>query len=167
MTHAELVKRAAKWLQGRGCSVVATEIVSGRETPDAIGWRRASSTLIECKATRADFRADQKKFFRKHDRYGLGSSRYYMAPAGLLLCIDEVPSKWGFLEVHGQRVMVVRRSEPFPSHDKGREIKLLLSCIRRIGQTTPKGVSVRFYTYQTKCTATLGVADVENCEDPE
>jgi hypothetical protein len=149
---------------------VATEVVSGRETPDAIGWRQThppASVLIECKASRADFRADQKKFFRVHDRYGIGKSRYYMAPAGILT-LDDIPRRWGFLEVHGTRVRVIRRSEPFPDHDKGQEIRLLLSCIRRIGQAAPEGVSVRCYTYRTKNTATLGVAeDGENSEDPD
>lgn len=147
--------------------MVTTEIVSGRETPDAIGWRQThppASVLIECKASRADFRADQKKFFRKHDRYGIGQSRHYMAPAGILT-LEDIPRRWGFLEVHGTRIMVVRRSEPFPDYDKSQEIRLLLSCIRRIGQNAPEGVSVKFYTYQTKRTATLGVA--EDAENPE
>lgn len=162
MTHADLVARAAQWLHARRCVVVVTELRSGHETPDAMGWRQAFSTVIECKASRADFRADAKKFFRKHEYLGLGYSRYYMTPPGLIR-EDEIPSGWGLLEAHATRVKVVRRSQPFPDRAIDSEVKMLLSCIRRIGQTAPVGVSVKFYTYRTKNTTTLGVT--ENDED--
>ena len=66
MTHAQLVERAVRWLRAYRCGVVLSEqaCVSG-EMPDAIGWKRAShSVLVECKVTRADFLADRGKPFR-------------------------------------------------------------------------------------------------------
>ena len=49
--------------------------------------------------------------------------------------------------------------ERFGREDKSmrNEQQLLISCIRRIGQLTPKGVSVKAYYCQTKCTATVGI----------
>ena len=59
--HAKLAKRAAQWLR-RNHEIVITEISGGSETPDAIGFRGNSTTLIECKASRSDFLADKRKF---------------------------------------------------------------------------------------------------------
>ncbi len=67
MTHAQLVEQAVAWLRGYRCGVVLSEqaCVSG-EMPDAIGWKRAShSVLVECKISRADFLADRDKPFRQ------------------------------------------------------------------------------------------------------
>ena len=55
MTHAQLVEKAVEWLRAYRCGVVLSEqaCVSG-EMPDAIGWKRAShSVLVECKISRA------------------------------------------------------------------------------------------------------------------
>ena len=56
MTHSQLVEKAVEWLRSYRCGVVLSEqaCVSG-EMPDAIGWKRAShSVMIECKLSRAD-----------------------------------------------------------------------------------------------------------------
>lgn len=157
MTHAEIVAVAAMWLRSKGCSVVITEMASqAGETPDALGWRAASrSILIECKASRADFLRDKKKFFRR-EGYGMGYSRYYMAPAKIIHP-DEIPPGWGLLEVHRSSIHTMRRSEPFPDADLSGEIKILISALRRVGQDPPPGLSVRFYKYKTKNRATLGI----------
>lgn len=61
MTHAELVRRALKWAQNQ-CIIAFPELVSmNYEIPDVWGYGRGRSILIECKATRADFLADQKR----------------------------------------------------------------------------------------------------------
>ena len=58
--------------------------VSG-EMPDAIGWKRAShSVLVECKVTRADFLADRDKPFRHKPEQGVGCERFYLAPAAVV-----------------------------------------------------------------------------------
>jgi len=76
MTHDDLVEIARNWLwnakkgpEGTGwkhvpCKVVLTELVSGMEIPDAIGWHSGRSILIECKTSVSDFKADAKKLFR-------------------------------------------------------------------------------------------------------
>lgn len=102
MTHTELVRAAGRWLRGTaGCSMVLEELVattSNGEQPDAIGWWCGKTLLVECKASRADFMADQKKRFRQRPERGMGQFRYFMAPEGLLRP-EEMPPRWGLLEV--------------------------------------------------------------------
>lgn len=114
MTHAELVERAARWLKGTArCSVVITEQWSmEREIPDAIGWRSHESYLVECKTSRADFLHDLKKWHRKYPDWGMGELRYYMTPPGLIQ-VDELPDKWGLLEVYPKIIRKVRYASRF------------------------------------------------------
>ena len=161
MTHAERVKRAAAWLR-REHSVVITEMAAmdAHEEPDAIGFRGGSTTLIECKATRADFRADQKKVCRipRMAYLCLGERRYYATPKGLL-AVDELLPGWGLLEVSGRGLSVRVGSTVFRERSVRGELGLLVSTLRRIGRcaNTFEGVSVKAYTYETKARATLGV----------
>jgi len=158
-THADLVRIAALWLQRYSSVVVLTEIRSGSEIADAIGWKKdGHSTLIECKASKADFRQDRKKFFRQVHELGIGQSRYFMAPKGLLNAQD-LPKKWGLLEVAGNRVYLSRRSQPHGRYNLPAENKLLISCVRRLGQDPPQNMVVKAYRYPTKCTGTIGVVD--------
>lgn len=157
ITHDALVSLAARWLRSRGHTVVATEVVSGRETADAIGWKGTHSTLIECKTSRSDFLADGKKFFRRHPERGMGSVRYYLAPKGLI-DIRELPARWGLIEVVDGRTRVKYQSSGMAQErDAREEIATLLSCIRRIGNGMDAACSVKAYTYETQATATLGV----------
>ena len=159
LTHGDLVKRAAKWLHQKH-AVVITEMSVWPETADAIGFAHHShSTLIECKISRSDFLADSKKSFRREASYGMGSYRYYMAPPGLIKA-DELPPGWGLLEVHEKQIRVVREAARQESN-KRHEMGLLVSALRRFGPLKPTGVSVKFYTYQTKNTATVGIAESE------
>lgn len=57
LTHKKLVGIAAKWLSANHC-VVCTELAIVGEEADVIGWRSGRSTLVEAKASRADFMAD-------------------------------------------------------------------------------------------------------------
>jgi len=64
ITHDELVSIAVKWLYSQGCGFAVGErvcVASTGEIPDAIGFRSNCSILIECKTSRADFKADRKK----------------------------------------------------------------------------------------------------------
>jgi hypothetical protein len=102
--HAQLVRIARNWLAGsQRCRVIVCEHQGGcNEEPDAIAWRtqpntcRTESILVECKASRADFFADQKKWHRIY-RDGLGDLRWYLTPRGLL-DVGEVPDGWGLIE---------------------------------------------------------------------
>lgn len=152
MTHVELVRRAARWLEQKH-PIVVTEMAGGAEEPDAIGFRMGFSTLVECKTSRGDYYADRKKGARR-----MGDWKYFLTPPGLLEGLALTPG-WGLLEVHGKVVKKVLEAPQVEDKDMRGEQCLLLSCIRRIGRTSPVGISVKFYTYQTKNRATLGVED--------
>lgn len=160
--HALLIVQSAAWLKRKGCTVVITDMTSGAsETPDAIGWHGSrGSILIECKASRADFLADRWKPFRRDPSRGMGRQRYYCAPGGMLTAGD-LPANWGLLEwINGKLKETVKPGGHTPSH--ANEKRLLLSAIRRIAHVPPKGISVRCYTLDSKCRATLGVVKEEN-----
>ena len=135
MTHALLVLHAIEWLRRYRCGVVLSEqaCVSG-EMPDAIGWKRAShSVLVECKISRADFLADRAKPFRQKPELGVGCERFYLAPRGLLRP-DELPPGWGLLELHNRRIEMIRASRKNLRSDEGFrcEMNLLLASLRRV-----------------------------------
>src|ERR1700731_4323283 len=111
MTHGQLVEKAVRWLRRYRCGVVLSEqACASGEMPDAIGWKRAShSVLVEGKVPRADFLADRAKPFRLKPEQGVGSERFYLTPAGLVRC-EELPAGWGLLEIRGRGVEVVHPS---------------------------------------------------------
>lgn len=135
MTHAELVERAERWLRGTmGCGVVLTECSgAGYEMPDAIGWDGFHSVLVECKASRSDFRADRAKPFRATRAFGVGCCRYYFTPKGMV-SREEVPPRWGLAEVHPSdrvRRAVACAHLDLPPFNLRRERGLLLSELRK------------------------------------
>ena len=135
MTHAHLVEKAVGWLRSYRCGVVLSEqaCVSG-EMPDAIGWKRAShSVLVECKLTRADFLADRGKPFRQKQEQGLGCERFYLTPPALLQ-VKELPPGWGLLELRKRKVEVIHRSARDLRTASGLayEMNLLLASLRRV-----------------------------------
>ncbi len=159
MTHSQLIELAARWLRKEHV-VVATEIVTrGVEQADALGWGR-TTTLIECKASRTDFLRDSRKIFRRYPDWGMGHVRYYLAPRGVIH-VNDLPEHWGLLVVgKGDRVQRVARAQPITQSIAAvrRESAVLVSCLRRIGQSAPAGLSIKCYQYETKRTATLGIA---------
>lgn len=156
MTHSELVEIARQWLVRQKCTIITTEIASeASEQPDAIGWNGGHSTLVECKVSESDFKADAKKHFRQFPELGMGCARYFLIPKGLVT-VEEIPPAWGVLEYDGKRVRTVRKSEQHKANSRG-EIRVLLSILRRIGSTAPQGVSIKCYTMQTGCRTTLTV----------
>src|SRR3984893_12984726 len=135
MTHAQLVERAVRWLRSYRCGVVLSEqaCVNG-EMPDAIGWKRAShSVLVECKITRGDFLADRDKPFRQKQELGLGCERFYLTPPALLQ-LKDLPPSWGLLEVRQRKVEVIRGSARDLRTPAGLayEMNLLLASLRRV-----------------------------------
>lgn len=164
MTHDELVKRAALWLRTRTPAVIViTEMVTGHESPDAIGFSSSGYTwLLECKVSRADFQRDLKK--PRTVAGGMGDHRYYLTPPGLIEAA-QVPAGWGLLEAYPKQYRLVVKPDPPPYRDHPHrpdksvrdEYGLLVSALRRIGQDPPEGLSVAAYTFDTKRRATLGV----------
>lgn len=117
LTHAELCAIAVRWLKkspgqgGPGCNLAISECTSTRfgEIPDALGFRYVNqeqySVLVEVKTSRADFLADANKPHRIDASLGLGVFRYFMAPVGLI-AREELPSRWGLIEVDGRKPIV-------------------------------------------------------------
>src|SRR5690348_11434613 len=106
ITHKEGVRRMTNWLRNSmGCTVVMAELhTQNSETPDVIGWRKmANSILIEVKVSRADFFCDKKKSFRRHEETGMGDSRFFAVPRGMIQP-HEVPDGWGLLEICEGRI---------------------------------------------------------------
>jgi len=135
MTHEKLVAKAVAWLRSYGCGVVLSEqsCASG-ETPDAIGWKHGShSVIVECKVSRADFFIDQEKPFRRKPEKGMGCERFYLTPAGMLRP-EELPAGWGLLELRGRLVEVVSASSKKLRSSVGfrHEMNLLLASLRRV-----------------------------------
>lgn len=128
--------RAAKWLTNtRKCSIVVTEFATSgiMETPDALGWKNAKNTiLIECKTSKSDFNRDSTKPFRRFWEFGLGQTRYYLTPPGLITT-EELPDGWGLLYCHANKIQIVY--EPIKkavSKDvAANETAVLYSLVRR------------------------------------
>ena len=79
--HNNLVQRAKLYLiRTCGCNPVFTEQGSarGHEIPDVIGWKSGLCTIIECKVSLGDLKADQKKIHRRNPQLGMGNYRFYM-----------------------------------------------------------------------------------------
>ena len=139
MTHDELVERAVRWLRKtRRCSIVFAEMTTIlMYIPDAIGWYSGRSILVECKRSRADFRADLKKPIHAAPDSFPGQERWYLTTPRLVTP-DEIPGEWGLLEAHPTMARVVKKAEHF--HGWGgrlspercaEEATLLLSAVRR------------------------------------
>lgn len=140
--HDQLVKKADTWLKRKGCIVrlddrIKANTLSG-EAPDNVGWRDGLSVMIECKTSRSDFLADQKKRFRVADK-GIGDWRFYLCPEGVIQP-DDLPEGWGLLWVVGSKIIEISgvpsnaqwwSKRPFIG-DKHEETILLTSALRRI-----------------------------------
>lgn len=114
ISHRELCILASKWLKKEcRCTVAIFEPRGIKENPDAIGWRytwgnavNEGSVLVECKTSRADFKKDFTKAFRKEPELGIGNWRYYMCPTDIIK-LDEIPEKWGLIYVDEKRKLKV------------------------------------------------------------
>lgn len=110
-THSELVEIGYNFvLKQLKFPIAAKELkcIGSREQPDVIAFRSNCSLMIECKTSKADFRAD----FKKPERLGLlssiGNYRLYLAPKGLIE-LTLIPERWGLLEVNEKgKVEVVK-----------------------------------------------------------
>ena len=135
--HAQLVACAVEWLRRHyKCGIIlAEQYCAAGEVPDVIAWKGlCKSVLVECKVSRADFLADGAKPFRKRPEEGMGSQRFYIAPAGMIGA-DELPRHWGLLELRGREVrMVVKPGRIDLRSQAGlmKEMNLLLASLRRV-----------------------------------
>lgn len=162
MTHSELVHIAYRWLLRQGVAVAFKELVSmAMEQPDVIGFGGpVSSVLIEVKVSRADFKADSKKFWRIYPAQGMGSHRIYCAPEGLLK-LEELPAGWALLSVAptGKATLTHRPHPDYPTArflanggchaqpcNEQNEAKVMLSALRRLQQL---GVVDQIHRQQT------------------
>jgi hypothetical protein len=172
LTHDKLVTIGAAWIWGRGANIVVTEFSGGQgEIPDVLAWGNNSiSILIEAKTSYGDFRGDKQKSFRKYPEEGIGCNRYYIMPSDLAEYVNKkkFPDKWGLLSVKiykgvdkktKYKVRILRKSGWF-KHNQHKEIKILVSSLRRLGSTSLAitGMSVRFYMFDNKNKkTTLGI----------
>jgi hypothetical protein len=133
LRHDDLVLRAVRWLRRTGaCDPVFAGLVSHvmSEIPDAIGWCRGASTLIEVKMSRADFLRDRHKMHAAHTDTGMGQRRIYLVPPGLLAAGD-VPEWCGLAYARGRTIEVVKPAPIRPVYDFRAEAALLASALRR------------------------------------
>src|ERR1017187_4139675 len=135
--HAQLVGRATEWLRRNyKCGIIlAEQYCATGEVPDVIAWKGfCKSVLVECKVSRSAFLANANKPFRQKPEKGLGSQRFYMAPAGVIR-VDELPKHWGLLELTGREVrMTVKPGRVELRSEVGlmKEMNLLLASLRRV-----------------------------------
>lgn len=103
--HEQLCQKGLSWLKRQGFCVSAINIwaAGSRERVDCVGYRQQCSVMIEVKVSRADFLADKKKPERLHG--GIGTYRFYLAPAGLI-GVEDLPPGWGLLEYTGRSVQM-------------------------------------------------------------
>lgn len=144
LTHDDLVDRAKIWLKRMGCGLVLGEPfrarTHSREIPDAIGWRgHATSILVECKVSRADFLSDAHKDFRQYPELGLGQWRFYLCPTEIIQ-VKDLPAGWGLLWLAGRSVRNIHgvpgnclwgTAAPFSSNRLA-EAELLIQALRRV-----------------------------------
>jgi len=142
MTHAELIEVGRRFLRelyenamthGHGrCSVIAVEQrAMTDEIPDLLGWCAEKSVLVECKVSRSDFFADQKKRWRSKSA-GVGRTRWYMVPSGLIYSAD-LPEGYGLVWAIGPKAwQVIERPTPREDFDLAAERYILLALARKI-----------------------------------
>jgi hypothetical protein len=100
------------------------------ERVDAMGWpSRGRSILMECKASRSDFCADRRKPWRLSPATGVGTLRYYMAPAGVL-SPEDMPEGWGLIAVRNGGSVRRLVKATHQQANRGAEIWLLVNAVR-------------------------------------
>lgn len=112
MTHDEIADWGAKRLRNMGYKFAWSNLTSAchAEQPDVLGMNSwGKSIILEVKVSRSDFLADKKKTHRQEGK-GIGETRVYLTPAGLLSS-EEIPYGWELWEVYGKsapRLRVVK-----------------------------------------------------------
>ena len=161
-THNDLIDIGRKWLlksycngskeYGHSpCSIILNELNANTrfgEQPDILGFNsncRSRSILIECKISKSDFYADQKKPFRHPAlNEGIGSQRWYLAPEGIIP-IEKLPEKWGLLEVSNIGKVKVIKKPIIQDRDYESEINMIISTIRRLNILPDNHIAIKRY----------------------
>lgn len=152
VSHDQLVIAARHWLRKtRKCPIVVSEMATqGLESPDAIGWYGLTTHLVECKTSRADFLADRKKSFRHNLDMGVGDYRWFLTLPNVIRDVSELPKGFGWCEWQDGKIKTIRKADWQPQKMQRYETAILLSLIKRIGQTSPTGTSITCFTHETK-----------------
>lgn len=137
MTHDELVRRGVNWLKNNQVAGMRFPIILpeykcyANSIPDVIGLNHERTAVIECKISRTDYFADQRKRHRHYLRQ-LGNLRYYLCPVGLLKP-NEIDSGWGLLYCHAHKITIEKQSDVFPKEQtRTEEYQVMYSIIRRL-----------------------------------
>lgn len=143
ISHPELIKYAQLWLKKpykntqpfghSACKVIIPEMVTAAyQIPDVVAWTAyGKCIMIECKTSRSDYRADGKKRLVMHPGFGVGETRYYCVPDGLI-SPEECREGYGLLYVKNKRIKCVKDSSVFKDHSHRDEFSILVSYIRRL-----------------------------------
>lgn len=135
LTHDDLVRLAEKWARRQRYKVVLRDVRTWatREQPDVIAWRcTASSIVIECKTSRADFLRDASKYFRRNPAAGMGYERYFLVSKAFIVP-EELPAGWGLMVVGNRHAITVeKKSRSFTDRAEHEERALLVSAVRRV-----------------------------------
>ena len=135
LTHSELVARGLKWAQRRTSFAFAELSTFAGEFPDVWGMGGDGSLLIECKASRSDFLADAKKWFRRSPELGMGNIRYYLCPPNMI-SPAELPESWGLLYCLPKTIRVEVKAKPQEANLKTERL-FLASIVRRCALRWP------------------------------
>lgn len=169
ITHDHLQELAQRLLKGKsrqfqidedgdvshhylgGCHLVASEMINSGEQADAIGWSSGGwSTLIECKASRADFLRDAEKFYRRHEDMGMGLERYYLTAPGVIREDDDLDG-WGHIEAphptHLSKLVFRKPSKAFECHRR-HELAALIQAVRMAGSMVDHQIGRAFVYLQ-------------------
>ena len=142
ITHKELVVAAESWLNKRGVYLTFAELcTSNIENPDVIGFHSGDSVMIECKASRADFLSDKRKWFRQRPEQGMGDYRIYFCSPGIIK-VEDLPEGWALVYWDGKRAKNIHGikgyrmnqwmdRKPFVGYKKA-EMNVMYSALRRL-----------------------------------
>ncbi len=136
MTHQELIDKGVEWLSNNKnhcyrSPVILTELRShSRETPDIMGMNPNLSTVIECKTTLDDFRADLKKSHRSQTP-GMGNFRFYLCPKDIIP-VPLVPYGWGLLYCEPTRISIRKQPQSHYEGVREEEYHILYSVVHRV-----------------------------------
>lgn len=145
LTHGALCRIACDFLKREGFKVAFDDRFRTKtqygELPDAIGFSKWTSCLIEVKCSRADLLADRKKRFRITPEKGMGNWRFFLSEPGIVE-ISDLPEGWGLLHVidgqvknihgwKGNTMWLQREKKPFKAN-KEAENAFLCAALRRV-----------------------------------
>ena len=159
ITHSKLIDIGRSWLNSayspsldhghKPCSIILTEPYAStryNEIPDIFAvcdlWHgKILTVLIECKVSRSDFYADQKKVCRLM-KEGIGGQRWYLAPEGIIP-IEKLPEKWGLLEVSKFKELKIIKRPELQERDKDSEMNIIVNLVKRLNILPDDHIGIR------------------------